>query len=119
MGYKHILLEIYCGFNKRRDKFLKPPEYCRYGVDYPGYHCFDNECPHKSFTQSPNEFAYAGEFGEVKDGNSFVGFGGEMEPDDDDEIERTKLLKIWEDISIKKIDEAYIEFMRIKKSMSK
>lgn len=119
MGFKHILLEIYCGYNNRKDKSIKPPEYCKYGVGFPGYHCFDNECPFRSFTQCPNEFAYAGEFGEVKDGSSYVGFGGEMEPDDNDEKEREKLLKLWEDISKKKIDEAYDEFIRTKRNMSK
>lgn len=120
MAYKHILLEIYCSYNYRKDKSIKPPEYCRYGVDFPGYHCFDNECSFRSFTQCPNEFAYAGEFGEMKDGNSYIGFGGEMEPDDEyDEKERAKLLKLWENISKKKIIEAHDEFMRAKKNMSK
>lgn len=115
MGYRHVLLEVYCGYENRKDKSAKLPEYCRYGVNNPGYHCFANECPFKSFTQCPNELAYVGDYGEVKDGNSYVGFGGEMESYDNDENKRIKLLKLWEDISRKKIDEAYDEYMITKK----
>ena len=111
MAYSHVLLEVYCGYKHRKDKTVKVPVYCKYGINSPGYHCFDNECPFKSYTQCPNELAYAGEFGEVKNGSSYIGFGGEMEPDDNDELKRKKLLTLWESICKKKIDEAYDEYM--------
>ena len=114
MAYNHVLLEVYCGFDYREDKMVKEPEFCKYGINNPGYHCFENECPFKSYTQCPNEFAYVGEFGEVMDGSSYVGFGGEMEPDDNDELKRKKLLELWEGICKKKIDEAYDEYMLAK-----
>lgn len=114
MGYNHVLLEVYCGFDYREDKMHKKPEFCKYGIDHPGYHCFENKCLFNSYTQCSNQFAYAGEFGEIMDGSSYVGFGGEMEPHDNDEWKRKKLLELWETICKKKIDEAYDEYMLLK-----
>lgn len=111
MSYSHVLLEVYCGYEHRKDKTTNIPVYCKYGINDPGYHCFEKECPFRSYTQSPNAFTYAGQFGEVKDRSSYVGFGGEMEPDDDDESKRKILLKLWENICKKKIDEAYDEYI--------
>ncbi len=107
MGYKHVLLEVYCGFDSHEENSVKEPWFCKYGVNNPGYHCFDNDCTFKSYTQCPNEIAYVGEFGEVLDESSYVGFGGEMELNAGDELERLKMLKLWENISKKKINEAY------------
>lgn len=111
MAYKQVLLEVYCSFDYRGDKKAKEPEFCKYGVNNPGYHCFENHCSFKNYTKCPNEFSYAGELGEVRDGGSYIGFGGEMEPDDNDEAKRRKLIKLWERICIKKIDEAYEEYL--------
>jgi len=119
MAYRHVLLEVYCFYDNRDDKMDAVPKYCNYGVGKPGYHCVDNECKFRSFTQCPHEFAYAGAFGEVKGEDSYIGFGGEMEPDRYDELERAKLLKLWEQICKKKIDEAYDEYVLLKKSTCK
>lgn len=113
MAYAHILLETYCGYNYNNDK-ARIPIYCKNGVDNPGYHCFEHDCPFKSYTVCPHEISYTNQFGEVNDGNSYIGFGGEMESINDDELVKDKLLKIWENICKKKIDEAYNEYMKLK-----
>ncbi len=111
MGYKHLLLEVYCGFDNCKDKGFDEPSFCKHGVNNPGYHCFDNDCKFKSYTQCPNEFAYVGEFGEVIDENSYIGFGGEMDLTNDNDYSRRKMLDLWETICKKKINEAYEEYM--------
>ncbi len=111
MGYKHVLLEVYCGFNYSEDANAKVPLFCKNGVNNPGYHCFEKDCTFKSFTKCPNEFAYIGEFGEVQDESSFVGFGGEMDSIDNNELERKKMIELWERICKRKINEAYDEYM--------
>lgn len=91
MRYAHILIEAYCSYKHRVEKMTKAPNYCKNGINKPGYHCFDNECPFISYTQYPYEFAYAGKYGEIKDNDSYIGFGGEMECNNYDETERTKI----------------------------
>jgi hypothetical protein len=117
MGYRHLLLEVYCCYDFSEERTSEIPKYCRYGINNPGYHCFSNDCPFKGFAECPNELAFVGEFGEVKDEESFVGFGGEMDSDDDKEKEL--LLNLWSKISKKKIDEAYEEYMKLKKQILK
>ncbi len=119
MGYKHVLLEVYCGYEYREDKNAKEPHFCKLGVNNPGYHCFANECIFKSYTQCSNEFAYVSEHGEVMDETCYVGFGGEMESVSDSEFVRKKQLKLWENICKKKINEAYDEYMVEKNKKSK
>lgn len=114
MSFVHLLLEVYCGYDQRNEKDKSLPQFCKKGLNKPGYHCFDNECPFVSYTYCPYEIAYAGKYGEIEDDESQIGFGGEMEPDDNDESKRQILLNLWERICKKKIKEAYEEFMRVK-----
>jgi hypothetical protein len=72
-----------------------------------------------SYTYCPNEIAYAGETGVVESLDDFIGFGGEMEPDSNETLERNILITKWKDICIKKISEAYDEYMTFKKSLEK
>ena len=72
-----------------------------------------------SYTYCPNEIAYAGEKGIVENLDEFIGFGGEMEPDSNEILERSTLLSKWRDICRKKISEAYDEYMIFKKSIEK
>jgi hypothetical protein len=111
MSFVHLLLEVYCSFENRNDKSSNLPSFCGKGANNCGYHCFENACPFVSYTNCSNEIAYVGEEGEVKDNDSWVGFGGEMEPIDYDEKKRLELLNVWERICKKKIDEAYEDFM--------
>ncbi|WP_113675809.1 hypothetical protein [Vallitalea guaymasensis] len=114
MSYIHVLLEAYCGYDYRKDKKESVPKFCKQGTNNPGYHCFDNECPFRSYTVCPNELAYVNEVGEVKDRESFIGFGGEMDSDGFDIIEHNELISLWERICKKKIKEAYDEYMILK-----
>lgn len=111
MRMKHVLLEVYCE-NNTSDS----PSCCTNGIDHPGYHCLSENCPNVSFTYAPHELAYSGEFGVVPDSKAWIGFGGEMLPDDADEQQEVKLKALWESICRRKMEEAYIEYMeQIKK----
>ena len=130
MVFTQLLLEVICGYDFRSNKSTKVPKFCRYGIKRPGFHCFENDCSFKNFTQCPNGFVYVGSFGEVKDRDSYIGFGGDMYPDSvnddasDEEIKiwedkSAELINIWEGISKKKIAQAYDEFMDIKRNRKK
>ena len=90
MAYKNVLLEAYCGYEYREEVTKEIPEYCKNGIDNPGYHCFDNECPFRSYTYSPNAIVYVNEFGAVIDQDSYIGFGGEMQSEDEVETEKLR-----------------------------
>lgn len=112
MPYIHILLEVYCGYKHGKKKKIPIPQFCKNGIDNPGYDCFKNQCQFVSYTECPNEFCFAGELGEVHDQESYIGFGGEMEPDSCDEEDRKRLILLWQQICKKKIQEAYEEYMK-------
>lgn len=109
--YSHIMLETYCGIDIEKDKI---PKFCILGAKKTGYHCYENDCEFKACTKVPNQISYVDE-------NSVcrydIGFGGEMCPDDFDDDKTKELLKIWKEICIKKIDEAFDEFMEIKSKL--
>lgn len=112
----HLLLEVYCSYKWNEEECTHVPEFCKKGVKNPGYHCLENECHFTTFTYADNEICYAGESGEVPSDEAWIGFGGDMESQDYNENENKELISKWEDICRKKINEAYEEFMRIKKS---
>ena len=113
MGFSHVLLEVYCGFGfDESNELSQIPKFCKKGINNPGYHCLEHKCPFVSYTKCPNEIAYVGEDSEVIDSSSWIGFGGEMEPDN--YFEREKWVKKWEDVCKKKIDEAYDEYISLK-----
>ncbi len=58
MSYIHLMLEAYCGYEHRKNKKIGVPEFCKNGVNEPGYHCFENECQFKSYTKCPNQISY-------------------------------------------------------------
>lgn len=108
---KHLLLEVYC------DCKLEIPSYCLNDLNStyrPGSHCFENNCKYLSYTDCPNEIAYAGELGIIETLEDFIGFGGEMEPNSNDVEKREFLLTKWRDICRKKISEAHEEYMAFK-----
>jgi hypothetical protein len=106
-----LLLEVYCGIDDDNENGV--PSFCKSGADKPGYHCMENECPFVAYIEAPFEIAYAGDSGEVSDSDSWIGFGCEMVPEDADEHRITRLKKLWEEISKQKVQEAYIEYMKI------
>lgn len=112
MLYTHVILEIFCMYGMdEENEYEAPPHYCKYGVSNPGYHCLENSCKYNTFTEAPNEIAFAGEKGVVPGFEAWVGFGGDMEPKEFSEEEICKLKKLWEEICRKKINEAYKEYM--------
>lgn len=105
MTFTHVLLEVYCS---KLDPKLN--ETCN-KEGAPGYSCLAEGCPNVSYTYADHEIAYTGKLGHTSDTQSFIGFGGEMLPDDADEQEEIRLKKVWEEICKKKIAEAYEEYM--------
>ncbi|MBP1046607.1 hypothetical protein I6N96_09935 [Enterococcus sp. BWM-S5] len=73
-----------------------------------------------SFTYAPYELAYAGSKGIVYNIEDLAGFGGDMEIDPEEEnyeAKRGKLIEKWQEIAVKKIDEAMKEYMAVKDSV--
>ncbi|WP_246277207.1 hypothetical protein [Neobacillus endophyticus] len=87
------------------------PDFCP-KVHKPGFHCLENNCKHHSYTYAPYEIAYADKNGLVPDSDCWIGFGGDMEPEDYNEEKITNLKKLWRDVCKAKIEEAYEEFMQ-------
>ncbi|MBU7315019.1 hypothetical protein [Paenibacillus oleatilyticus] len=109
--FTHVILEVFCGFSDE-DTNQGVPSFCKRNVGNPGYHCLENACKFVAYTYAPHEIAFSGEDGEVPDGQSWLGFGGEMEPRQADENHIDDLKRLWKQICIKKIHEAYDEYMK-------
>ena len=105
MKMKHLLLEVYCDC-----KDETKPLYCTHGIGWPGSHCFENNCKYLSYTNCPNEIAYAGTTGVVEKIEHFIGFGGDMYPENCDEESERFLIQKWQEICEEKIAEAYKQF---------
>lgn len=108
--YTQVILEVYCSFDKE-DSTHAIPAFCKYDVKKPGFHCLENNCKHVGFTYAPNEIAYSDHEGEVPTSDHWLGFGGDMEPEQADEKKLQELKRLWEEICVKKINEAYEEYM--------
>lgn len=104
------LFELICGLDT--DSEVEVPTFCMYGVGKPGGYCLDNPCPHISACPVPRTLAYTNKYGFVEDDASFDE-GIYIEDDEIDE-RMEKLLNRWEDICVKKIDEAYKEYIEDK-----
>lgn len=106
---KHVLLEVFYEEGMDLVKIFKESE------------SFDDfKDSGIGFTYADYELCFAGEYGIVHTLDDFVGFGGEMDIDSD--INKTdyqthsdRLKNEWEEISRKKIKEAYEEYMIFKK----
>ena len=106
---QHLLIEGYCDGKKGEDAYP-----CK-GTLTLGIHCL--KCPLFSYAECPNEIALSGKDGVIEKQEDFIGFGGEMEPED---IERRdKYIAIWNDICRKKMNEAYNEYMNYISSQSR
>ncbi|MBN1054011.1 MULTISPECIES: hypothetical protein [unclassified Clostridium] len=109
MEMKHILLECYCECKNRNEELP-----CYKYNNKMGVYCLEHTCKYLSYTESPNEIAYANEHGVVEDELDFVGFGGDMNGNDDNKTK--ELIEKWNKICRKKIDEAYEEYMDYRNS---
>ncbi|SFF09049.1 hypothetical protein SAMN04487969_113152 [Paenibacillus algorifonticola] len=112
MAINHVILELYCGFDKEKNG--KAPLYYKYGSYHPGYHCLENSCESLSYIKAPSEIAYSDSEGESEfEKNAWIGFGGDMNPESfDDENNYESLKNIWEEICKRKIQESYNEYMK-------
>ncbi|MBL1224977.1 hypothetical protein [Enterococcus sp. BWR-S5] len=107
---KHVLLEVFFD-----DERVKLEEVLTHTSDL-------EELMYKEvkFTYAPNELAYAGSNGIVYNIEDMAGFGGDMEiePEEENyEAKRAKLIEKWQEIAVKKIDEAVDEYMAVKDSV--
>lgn len=113
ISHIHLILEVYClhgiGENAEKDEI---PEFCKYGVKKPGFHCMENKCKQVVYTDAPYELAYSDNVGEVIGKDSWIGFGGDMEFETLDETVISNLKKQWENVCKRKIKEAYNEYMQ-------
>ncbi|WP_240343742.1 hypothetical protein [Paenibacillus sp. SYP-B3998] len=107
-----MILEVHClhGIGEQEEN-ERIPEFCKRGVGKLGYHCMENKCAFMAFTDAPNEIAYSGNEGVIPDGDTLIGFGGDMEPHDYNKHEIDELKNMWEKICRNKIQEAYDEYM--------
>lgn len=100
--FKHILLEVYCHKNMEQEI----PCFCESNGIIPGYYCVLNHCTHMSFTSHENALCYINEKSIAEE---IISFGGEMVSESLNECE---CVKLWKTISIRKINEAYDEYMK-------
>ncbi|HOV28358.1 MAG TPA: hypothetical protein PK566_18635 [Pseudobacteroides sp.] len=115
MGIKHLLLEVYCDCEDDIDE----PSFCHRGSNFPGIHCFENNCKFLSYTYCPNEISYSSELGLIESMKDCIGYGGDMLPKPYDEETQKNLVEKWKQICIRKISEAYNEYMNYKKQIGK
>lgn len=116
--FSHVILEVHCKFDpclldSLETQQIDVPPYCRKGAGETGVHCLFSKCPYAAFTDAPLELALSDANGDVDvcDGSSWIGFGGEMEPDGISEPLRCELEKLWAKIAKRKIEEAYDLYM--------
>ena len=102
MKMQHLLVEGYCDGKKKEEN--NP---CKNTLEL-GVHCF--ECPYFSYMNAPNEIALSNDSGLVECQEDFIGFGGDMEPEDLQK--REDYISVWKNICRKKINEAYDEYIR-------
>lgn len=110
MRHIHLILEVHClyGINEKQEQNTIAK--CKYGHINLGYHCLESECEFAAYADAPYEIAYAGKNGEVAH-DAWIGFGGDMEPENIDSDKLCTLKKSWEKICKAKIDDAYEEYM--------
>lgn len=100
----HILLELYCLKDIDENVNADRPQYCKSTDNNPAYTCLCNDCPYLAYTTCENTLCYINEASEMEDG---ILFGGEMLKDGDFDAS----LKRWREISLKKIQDAYKQYM--------
>ena len=80
MKMKHLIIEGFCDADENRSTYP-----CGGALKF-GVHCF--ECSKFSYTFCPNEIAVSDSEGIVEE---WIGFGGEMEPDEQEKKMNTLL----------------------------
>ena len=91
----HILLELYC--------LKEDGEVCCSNIKGPNYLCLKNNCKFLDYTTCENTFCYINVKSEMEEG---ISFGGEMIKNNGHED-----VDNWKKISLKKIEEGYMEYM--------
>ena len=104
----HILLEVFCTKDALGNSLHPLPNFCNQKniLDKkPSYNCLVNHCQYCAFTSHENAFCYINEQSEAEE---IIALGGEMTPK---EVDITHVTEHWKRIALKKMDEAYNEYM--------
>lgn len=97
---KYLIMEGFC--NERKGRNFP----CSNTFQMKAY-CF--HCPEFSYARSENELALSGADGTVERIEDWIGYGGDMEPDNLESYE--EWAEIWTDICKRKIQEAKAEYI--------
>lgn len=95
----HILLELFC------IKGIESKDNTDCVLNVPTYECLVKGCKFCSFTSHENALCYVNNEGNSKD---IISLGNEMIPDF---VDKSKAEKLWEQISIEALEEAYDKYM--------
>lgn len=106
-----ILLEVYCTNRNLNTQSGTSKCYCSDQV--PGYGCLHMHCPYISFTSCENSLCYVNDKSVAQE---IVSLGGEMVSYPSSTTEE---ISMWRDIAIKKINEAYNEYMKEKEKTTR
>lgn len=101
MKMRHLIIEGYCDGKSGEGDYP-----CENTFNLSRY-CF--RCPQFSYSDCPNEIALSNDSGLVECQEDYIGFGGDMEPENKEK--RDEFISIWKNICRKKIDEAYEEYI--------
>lgn len=105
--FNHILLEAFCTKDYDENQHKNRPDFCMGEDNIPQYSCLQNNCPFFNFTSHENALCYINENSEAEE---IISLGGEMF------FENMNCDLLWKEISIRKINEAYSEYMDKMKS---
>ena len=92
-----ILLEVFCLKDTDENANEKLPPFCCSTEHVPSYGCLFNKCPFAAFTSCENTLCYVGQNSVAE---AAVSLGEEH---------THAQISLWEDISLRKIDEAWDE----------
>ena len=101
MKMKHMIIEGFCEGYDNYNSVLPCNNSFLMGIE-----CF--KCSLFSYTFCENEIAYSNNYGIVEKVSDFIGFGGNMQIDEN----KNKCIDIWSKICRQKIIEAYKEYMK-------
>lgn len=108
MKMKFLLLELKCTCKQNK------PIYCEYGINETDVHCIENKCEFLEYLNCNNELIYSGN-GIIENTESYANITKYLKKIKNKKL-RKQNIKKWKEISLKKINEAFYEYMKFKES---
>lgn len=105
---RFLLLEIICTCKENQ------PEYCEYGINKTDIHCIENRCEFLKYSNCKDELVYSKD-GIIENKSFCANIKSDLSKIKNKKI-REQHIKKWREISLKKINEAFDEYMEFKKS---